>query len=185
MLQALAEPFPPPVSLSSGYCTVLAGNEPKWGGLFSFSGGILSYVHERMDRIFISHFGFFWVFLRGCAGHTDTPVPWHTQRRTTRTSFADRNERVKWLCSIPASKDGIALQAPATYFSSSHCNISERCNGGSQKNKIWAKLKQTRCAPIASAALWGKPMKAKGKAISRDSLKKVLANSRRLFLIVA
>lgn len=51
---ALEQLFPPPVSLSSGHCNILAGNEPKRGPF----RGICRYFHGRLERMFISHFSF-------------------------------------------------------------------------------------------------------------------------------
>lgn len=117
ILLALTELFPPPVSLSSGHCTVLAGSEPKWGPF----RGIFRYFHGRMERIFISRFSFstteqtqFWTTHR----HTCTD----THKAHTSTSFADPNEQVKW---VPAPSDflhllptdRIPLQGPGSYLS--------------------------------------------------------------------
>lgn len=116
IMLALAELFPPPVSLSSGHCTVLAGSEPKWGPF----RGIFRYFHGRMERIFISSFSFspteqiqFWTTHR----HTCTD----THKTHTSTSFADPNEQVKW---VPAPSDfldllptdRIPLQGPGSYL---------------------------------------------------------------------
>lgn len=81
---AVAGLFPPTVSLSSGYCTVLFGSEPKWGPF----RGIFRYFHGRMERIFISHFSFsiaeqtrFWTTHRHACVDTHT----HTHARKTHT----------------------------------------------------------------------------------------------------
>lgn len=128
-MSALAQPFPPPVSLSSWHCTVLAGSKPKWGHFRV----IFRYFHGRMERIFISHFSFsttektqFSITRR----HTCTDT--HTHKTQTSTSFADKND---WVKLVSASSDflnllptdSIPLQRPGYYLdnrsSGKHCTV--------------------------------------------------------------
>ncbi len=93
---ALAGPFPPPVSLSSGHCTVLSGSEPKWGPF----RGIFRYFHGRMERIFISHFSF---------SITEQTQFWTTHRH----ACVDTHKHTPALPSLTQTSESSTFQLPA------------------------------------------------------------------------
>lgn len=123
---ALARPFPPPVSLSSGHCIVLAGSESKWGHF----RGIFGYFHGRMERIFISHSSFSTTEkTQFSITHRHTCTDSHTHKTQTSTSFADQNDWVKWVSAssdflhlLPT--DRIPLQGSGYYL---HRSSSKQC----------------------------------------------------------
>lgn len=129
---ALAGLFPPTVSLSSGYCTVLSGSEPKWGPF----RGIFRYFHGRMEGIFISHFSFsiaeqtrFWTT------HRHACVDTHTRKTHTGTSLLTRRSESSTF-QLPAISSIFSQQTGSHYKrlavisrtgSGKHC--STRCEG--------------------------------------------------------
>ena len=80
---ALAGLFPPTVSLSSGYCTVLSGSEPKWGPLGVFSGTFMEEWRGYSYHISV----FLSLSKHGFGQHTDTPALTHTGKTHTGTSL--------------------------------------------------------------------------------------------------
>lgn len=90
MLLALAEPFPPPVSLSSGYCTVV-GASPNEEASFLFVEYSQLHLWKNRQDIQIIFPLFFFFFLpvgkSSCAGHR--------AGRTAHISSVDPNKRVE------------------------------------------------------------------------------------------
>lgn len=87
IMLALEGLFPPQLACHQGHCAVLSGSEPKWDPF----RGIFRYFHERMERIFISYFFFFYCWLNKALENTHTA-----------TSYTDQNHCVK---RIPASSN--------------------------------------------------------------------------------
>lgn len=153
---ALAGLFPPPVSLSSGHCTVLSRGEPKWGPF----RGIFRYFHGRMEWIFISHFSFFiavqtqfWTTHRNACSdtHRRTYTHTHTKHTSALPSLTQTSESSAF--QLPAISSIFSQQTGSHYKrlavishrgSSKHCNT--RCKGNVLKiskghlqflKKIW------------------------------------------------
>lgn len=128
---ALAGLFPPPVSLSSGHCTVLSGSGPKWGPF----RGIFRYFHGRMERIFRSHFSFlslskhsFWTAHRPALTHTHRT---HTLVLPSLTQTSESSAfQLPAISSIFSQQTGSHYQHLAVishWGSSKHCNTC--CKG--------------------------------------------------------